>query len=110
MIDAGPSMRAAAGLSGRAMADYLIAKGWRVRHSRIKEFLIFTWPTESNPEGILLVLPVAPGIDEEHLRVADALRTVGAVEGRDVFAVARDALRFEPSAPPVFATGFADGD
>jgi hypothetical protein len=103
-------MRAAEGLSGRAMADYLIAKGWNARQSRVKDFLIFTWPTGSDPEGILLVLPVASGIDEEHLRVADALRTVGAVEGRDVFAVANDALRLQPSAPPVFAAGFAEGD
>src|SRR5947209_1555875 len=49
MIDAGPSLEAAKGLAGTELLNYLLAKGWTARPSRI--------------DGISIVSKNVPGAD-----------------------------------------------
>jgi hypothetical protein len=88
MVDAQPSLRAAEGLSGSEVAAYLLTKGWAASPSRVKGFSIFSKKIGSSENSVEIILPVTRGFDEEQRRIADALRTIGAIEGRSVSAVA----------------------
>jgi hypothetical protein len=88
MIDAGPSLRAAEGLTGSAFAAYLLQKNWPARPSRVEGISIFSKLFEGAEQPVEFILPVVPGFTDERLRIADALRTVAAVEDRSVDAVA----------------------
>jgi len=88
VIDAGPSLRAAEGLTGSAFATYLLQKLWSGRPSRVEGISIFAKAVEGADEPVEFILPVVPGFTDERLRIADALRTVATVEDRSVGAVA----------------------
>jgi len=90
MIDALPSLKAAEGLSGSEVAAYLLRKGWAASPSRVKGFSIFSKDVDGADEPIEIILPVTRGFDEECRRIADALRTIGGVEGRPVSVVAHE--------------------
>jgi DNA-binding CsgD family transcriptional regulator len=95
MIDAAPSLRAAEGLSGAALATYLLSRGWNARPSRVEGVTILSKKV-SEPDGEAeFILPVVPGFDDEHRRVADALRTIRVVEGRSEADIAEDVRRSE---------------
>jgi hypothetical protein len=92
MIDAGPSLQAAEGLSGSALAAYLIAIGWTARPSLVQGVSILSKVVEGADRPAEFILPMVPGFSDEQRRVADALRTVAAVEETSVAKVA-DAAR-----------------
>jgi hypothetical protein len=69
-------------------AAYLLQKRWSGRPSRVDGISIFTKAVEGADEPVEFILPVVPGFTDERLRIADALRTVAAVEDRSVDAVA----------------------
>jgi xanthine dehydrogenase YagT iron-sulfur-binding subunit len=89
MIDSGPSLRAAARLSIPALATYLKSAGWTVRPSRVKGVSVFSKTLRGAVEPVHILLPDLPGIEEEegHRRIADALRTIEAVEERPIFTI-----------------------
>src|SRR5215468_6637941 len=93
MIDAGPSLRAAEGLTGSAFAAYLSQKEWLARPSRVDGISILSKAMQGADQPVEFILPVVPGFTDERLRIADALRSVAAVEGRSVDAVADDVRR-----------------
>ena len=93
MIDATSSQEAARGLSGGEFAAYLAARGWRSLGSRVEEMLFLSKRFEPSGETAELVLPLDDAGADYNLRIADALRTVAGVEGRDVFAVANEIRR-----------------
>jgi hypothetical protein len=90
MIDAGPSLRAAEGLTGSAFAAYLSHKDWSARPSRVEGISILSKAVQGVDQAVEFILPVVPGFTDERLRIADALRSVAALEGRSVDAVADD--------------------
>jgi len=90
MIDAGPSLRAAKGLTGSAFAAYLLQKEWSARPSRVEGISILSKGVKGSDQAVEFILPIGLGFTDEHLRIADALRSVATVEGRSVEAVAND--------------------
>jgi hypothetical protein len=90
MIDAGPSLRAAEGLGATELLNYLVANGWSARPSRVDGISILSKRVPDADRAAEFILPVKPGFDEEHRRVADALRTVAKIERRSEEAVADD--------------------
>jgi hypothetical protein len=92
MIDAGPSLQAATMLSAAAMAAYLRSTGWQVQPSRVVGFAILCKKLPDADEAIHIVLPEVLGLDDERRRVADALRTLEAVEERPIQSIA-DSVR-----------------
>ena len=91
MIDAGPSLEAAEGLAATALLNYLLTKGWAARPSRIDGISIVSKDVPGADGPAEFILPIEPGWEEEHRRVADALRTVSAVEGRPMTRIADEA-------------------
>src|ERR1043166_2736746 len=69
---------------------YLIAHGWTARPSRVDGISIVSKKIRGADRPAEFILPVKPGFDDEHRRIADALRTIAAVEGRSVARVADD--------------------
>ena len=115
MIDAGPSLEAAKGLTGAKLLGYLLAKGWTARPSRIDGISILSKEVPGADEPVLFILPVKPGWEEEERRVADALRTLEAVERRpmsrivaDVRGSARDGFAGNEDQPSSVVGGFRD--
>jgi hypothetical protein len=90
MIDAGPSLFAAEGLPASALTIYLRSTGWDVRPSRIDGILILskTLPEADGP--VEFILPAAPGFGDEKRRVADALRSLQAIEDRSFGEILND--------------------
>jgi len=88
MIDARASLQAAEGLSGSAIAAYLLNKGWAARPSRMEGFSILTKQAPGANKAVELILPIIGGFDEEPRRVADALRAAAQFEGRPVKSIA----------------------
>jgi xanthine dehydrogenase YagT iron-sulfur-binding subunit len=84
MIDSGPSLLAAAGLSASALAKYLQSSGWQAQPSRVTGISIFSKTLPGVEEPIHILLPELPGLEEERSRVADALRTIEAMEERPI--------------------------
>ena len=91
MIDAGPSLRAAEGLSGTTLLTYLVKRGWSVRPSRVDGVSILSKDVPGAHEPAQFILPVQSGFEDELRRVADALTTIAQVEGRTEASVAEDA-------------------
>jgi hypothetical protein len=91
MIDAGPSLEAANGLAGNELLNYLLGKGWTARPSRIDGISIVSKDVPGADGPALFILPVEPGWEDEQRRVADALRTVSAIEGRPMASIVDDA-------------------
>jgi hypothetical protein len=90
MIDAGPSLRAAEKLPASALLTYLRTTGWMVRPSRVKGISILSKTFPEAEEPIQFILPDVPGFTDEQRRVADALRTIEAVEERPLQSIVDD--------------------
>src|SRR6266704_2094985 len=88
MIDAGPSLRAAEGISGLAFVAYLLGKGWSARPSRVDGISILSKSVRGSAEPAEFILPVVSGFSDQQRRVADGLRTVAGLEGRSVANIA----------------------
>jgi hypothetical protein len=110
MIDAGPSLKAAERVSGRALATYLLTQGWAVRPSRVEGVSILSKHIDSSDEPVEFILPLKSDASDGPQRVADALRTVAAVENRSIQEVVRavqDSTR-DAVPMPVTPAGVAD--
>jgi hypothetical protein len=90
MIDAEPSLRAAEGLPASALLTYLRAAGWTAKPSRIDGIAIVSKTIPGAEEPIVVILPEVPGFGDEHRRVADALRTIEALEERPLASIVSD--------------------
>jgi hypothetical protein len=115
MIDAGPSLKAADGLRGSAVSAYLSQTGWRTRPSRVDGISIFSRELPGLDEPVEFILPVTGDFDEEHRRIADALRTLEGVEKRSLFVIADDIRKLSSNAEPTSrnpqrSPGFAEDD
>jgi hypothetical protein len=93
MIDAGPSLRAAERLPAPALLSYLRSTGWTVRPSRVKGISILSKTFPEAEEPIQFILPDSPGFTDEQRRVADALRTIEAIEDRPLQSIVNDVRR-----------------
>jgi hypothetical protein len=93
MINALPSLKLAETLSGAALADYLVRNGWSEHPSRVEGISILSRPFGRSAKTVELILPVVPGFIDENRRVADALRTVEATEGRPMKSIVDDVHR-----------------
>jgi hypothetical protein len=94
MIDAGPSLRAAEGLSAAEVLTYLVSKGWTARPSRIDGISILSKAVKGADRAAEFILPINQEIDEEQRRIADALRTLAQLEGRSEASIADEIHRF----------------
>ncbi len=114
MIDAIPSLCAAERLPARVLGTYLRSTGWMAQASRVAGFTIFSRTIPDADEPILFVLPEEGGFSEGQRRVADALRTIAAIEERSLDEIVRDAWaernREHPEQAPLheYVKGFAD--
>jgi len=90
MIDATGSLEAAARLPVSALAKYLKHVGWTQGHSRVSGMAIFAKTCPGADEPIRILLPDVPGLEEEHRRIADALRTIEVVEERPILSIVND--------------------
>ncbi len=88
MIDARPSLEAAERLSGSELLTYLVANGWVARSSFVDGISIVSKDVPGASAPAEFILPVKPGFEDEHRRVADALRTIAAIEKRSEASVA----------------------
>ena len=87
MIDAGPSLEAAKGLAGTELLNYLLGKGWTAEPSKIDGISVVSKEVAGADGPAMFPLPVAPGWEDEQRRVADALRTISAIEGRSMTSI-----------------------
>jgi hypothetical protein len=99
MIDAGPSLEAAKMLPAADLLHYLLGRGWTARPSRVEGISIISKDVPGADKPILFILPVQPGWEDEQRRVADALRTVSAIEGRPMTSIVDDVRRFAHAIP-----------
>jgi hypothetical protein len=90
MINAEPSLDAAKGLSGHTFLTYLSGKGWAARPSRVEGIYILSKRPRGYAEDVEILLPVVRQFGDELKRIADALRTVAAVEGRSEARISGD--------------------
>jgi hypothetical protein len=90
MIDATPSLEAAKGLTGIGLVNYLVSHGWTAQPSRIDGISIVSKEISGADRPAEFILPVKPGWEDEHRRIADALRTIEAIEGRPLKQIAND--------------------
>jgi hypothetical protein len=95
MINASPSLELAEEVSGAALAIYLVQNGWSERPSKIAGISILSKQSGDLTESVELVLPVVPGFIDENRRVADALRTVEATDGRPMKSIVDDVYRLQ---------------
>jgi hypothetical protein len=93
MIDASSSLALAGAITGSDLADYLVKTGWAQRPSKIQGISILSKRLGESPNVIEFILPVTSGFDDERRRVADALRSIEAVERRPMTAIVEDALQ-----------------
>src|SRR5204862_6244244 len=70
------------------VAAYLRAQGWSDQPSRVPGVIVFTKTIPDADGAINIVLPETPGFGDERQRIADALRTIEAVEERSITAIA----------------------
>jgi hypothetical protein len=84
MIDASASLEAAGRLKRSDLVTYLTRTGWTMHRSRVQGICIFSKPPDASSEPIEFILPVIDGFSDEIRRIADALRTIGALEGRAI--------------------------
>jgi hypothetical protein len=90
MIDAGPSLKAAEGLRAIDLLAYLVGTGWSARPSRVDGVSILSKIIPGADRPAEFILPVKPAFEEERRRVADALRTIEAVEERPMSSIVND--------------------
>jgi hypothetical protein len=90
MMDATASLEAADRLSASVLGDYLKHTGWTSRPSRARGMAIYARTFAGADEPIRILLPDTSGLHEERHRVADALRTIEAVEERPILAIVDD--------------------
>jgi hypothetical protein len=93
MIDAGPSLRAAEGLPASALLLYLRSAGWSAKPSRVPGVTILSRLLPDADGPIHIILPDIPGFADEQRRVADALRTIEAVEERPMTTIVSEVLQ-----------------
>jgi hypothetical protein len=96
MIDAGPSLQAAERISAPALIRYLAATGWASRPSHVTGISIYSKDISGVDQPIDFILPTESGFSDEQRRVADALRTIAAVEGRSLADIVDDARSATP--------------
>jgi hypothetical protein len=99
MIDAGPSLRAAEGLPATALLTYLRSTGWMAEPSRVEGVAILSKTFPGAEEPIVFILPEVPGFGDEQRRVADALRTIEAVEQRPMSIIVDDVRKLAARDP-----------
>lgn len=80
MIDSTPSLQLAKELTAPALAAYLVITGWKARSSRVDGISILSKKVPGSDDAAEFILPVVSGFSDEQRRIADALRTVSAVE------------------------------
>src|SRR5271169_850284 len=95
MIGAEPSLQAAEGVGGPALLAYLVARGWPARPSRVSGMLILSKCPSVSEQVVEILLPVAHKFGDERRRIADALRSVAAMEGRSEASVSEDVRHLE---------------
>jgi hypothetical protein len=105
MIDAGPSLDAAEGIHGASLQNYLVTKGWTARPSRIPGISILSKYTSGSEQVVEVLLPVTQDFGDEQRRVADALRSAAAIEGRSESAISEDVRFLESNEREFAATG-----
>jgi hypothetical protein len=89
-LDAGPSLRAAEGLPATALLTYLRSTGWMAEPSRVEGIAILSKMFPGADEPVVFILPEVRGFGDEQRRVADALRTIEAVEQRPMSTIVAD--------------------
>ena len=100
MIDAGPSLRAAEGLSAAEVLTYLVSRGWTARPSRVDGISILSKAVQGADRPAEFILPINPEFDEEQRRIADALRTLAQLEGRSEASIAGEIHDFANAIKP----------
>src|ERR1700722_5624511 len=95
MIDAEPSLDAAERVSGPALQAYLVARGWTARPARVPGMSILSKRTSSSEQVVEILLPVTQDFGDEKRRVADALRSVAAIEGLSEACISEDVRLFK---------------
>jgi hypothetical protein len=89
MIDERPSLEAAAKVSRSDLSAYLRSTGWHPSSSGSKRSSVFSIDVPGADETIYLLLPGLSGAGDERRRIADALRTLAALEERDVVEISQ---------------------
>jgi hypothetical protein len=83
VIDAGPSLDAAAHVRGRNLAGYLVRTGWEIVNSKFDDVVIARMRTFDKAD-ICFILPLNDNQDDALVRKADALRTIASVENKTI--------------------------
>ena len=94
MIDATDSFQAAAKITSGQLVAYLAKKRWTITPSRMEGVSIASKQIEGMDELVLFPIPMAENVPDAAARLADALRTLAAVEQRSEVAVG-DAISVE---------------
>jgi hypothetical protein len=93
MINAEPTLSLAEGIGALALTSYLLRTGWSAAPSRVHGIAILSKQAANGVEPLTFILPTVGGFDDERRRVADALRTIEAVEDRPAAVIAEDIQR-----------------
>jgi hypothetical protein len=94
MIDAELSLKEAEGIRGSKLLAYLVANGWAARPSRVEGVSILSKNVEGAEGPIEFILPIKAETEDESRRVADALRAISQLEGRNEADVANEIRLF----------------
>jgi hypothetical protein len=94
MIDAELSLKEAEAIRGGELLAYLVANGWAARPSRVEGVSIVSKRLEGSESPVEFILPIHAAGEEEHRRIADALRTIAQIEGRSESSVANDIRQY----------------
>lgn len=94
MIDAGPSLDAAAGIAASSLVAYLSSTGWEQRSSGPNlGFIVFSKALSGAKQDVHVLLPRKAALNEERMRVAQVLRTLEVVEERPIEEITEDIRR-----------------
>jgi hypothetical protein len=80
MIDEQPSLAAAEKVSLSDLTKYLLASGWKMSSSKMKDRSIFSIILSGSDHVVQVLLPTSKRSDDDRRRMADALRTLSALE------------------------------
>lgn len=105
MIDAVPSLIAATGLGTEELVRYLRRTGWTLRPSRVEGIEIAAKLLPNADAPVEFIVPTVPGFQDERRRIADALRTIAAVEGRTETDIADDIRAYVDRPDPAIPDG-----
>jgi hypothetical protein len=108
MIDAAPSLEAAKGISGKDLLAYLDAEGWTAAPSKIDGMMILSKELGEADQRAEFIVPVKAGFSDEKKRIADALRTIGQIQGRSEAQIAKSVKQVagpNPSKPSSILAG-----